>query len=50
MRTIICGAGQVGYNIASYLAREKNDVTVIDLKRDLIAQVNEEMDATGCAT
>lgn len=47
MRTIICGAGQVGFNIASYLAREKNDVTVIDVKRDLIAQVNEEMDATG---
>ena len=47
MRTIICGAGQVGYNIASYLAREKNDVTVIDIKRELVSQVNEELDATG---
>lgn len=47
MRTIVCGAGQVGYNIASYLAREKNDVTVIDIKPELIAKVNDELDANG---
>ncbi len=47
MRTIICGAGQVGYNIASYLAKEHNDVTVIDLKSDLIAKINDELDVNG---
>jgi trk system potassium uptake protein TrkA len=44
MRVIICGAGQVGYNIAAYLAREENDVTVIDTQRPLIARINEELD------
>ena len=47
MRTIICGAGQVGYNIATYLAREHNDVTVIDTKTDLIAKINDELDVNG---
>lgn len=47
MRVIICGAGQVGFSIAAYLSREDNDVTVIDLKPDLIAQVNESLDANG---
>jgi trk system potassium uptake protein TrkA len=47
MRVIICGAGQVGFSIAAYLSREDNDVTVIDLKPDLIAQVNETLDANG---
>ena len=31
MKVIICGAGQVGFNIARYLATEGNDVTVIAL-------------------
>ncbi len=30
MRVIICGVDQVGWSIASYLAKEANDVTVID--------------------
>lgn len=47
MRVIICGAGQVGYNIASYLAREENDVTVIDLQPSLVAQINDELDVNG---
>lgn len=47
MRVIICGAGQVGFSIAAYLSREDNDVTVIDLKPDLIAQINETLDANG---
>ncbi len=47
MRVIICGAGQVGFSIAAYLSREDNDVTVIDLIPDLIAQVNENLDANG---
>jgi len=44
MKVIICGAGQVGYHIASYLASEQNDVTVIDQSPDLIARVNETLD------
>ncbi len=47
MRVIICGAGQVGYNIAAYLAREENDVTVIDIDRHLVAQINDDLDVNG---
>lgn len=47
MRVIICGAGQVGYSIAAYLAREDNDVTVIDNQPDLIARINDELDVNG---
>ncbi|MCB9989120.1 MAG: Trk system potassium transporter TrkA [Rhodospirillales bacterium] len=47
MRVIICGAGQVGYNIASYLAREDNDVTVVDCDRHLIERVNDELDVNA---
>ena len=47
MRVIICGAGQVGYNIASYLAGEENDVTVVDNDSALIARVNDELDVNG---
>ena len=36
MKVIICGAGQVGFNIARYLAGEDADVTVIDQSPDLI--------------
>lgn len=47
MRVIICGAGQVGYSIASYLAREENDVTVIDLDRNAIEEVSETLDVNA---
>jgi trk system potassium uptake protein TrkA len=47
MRVIICGAGQVGYNIAAYLAGEENDVTVVDNDADLIARINDELDVNG---
>jgi len=47
MRVIICGAGQVGYNIAAYLAREENDVTVIDTKAPLIGKINDDLDVNG---
>jgi trk system potassium uptake protein TrkA len=45
MRVIICGAGQVGYSIATYLAREDNDVTLIDSDPDKIAQASADLDA-----
>ncbi len=47
MRVIICGAGQVGYNIAAYLSREDNDVTIIDVDAALIAQINDDLDVNG---
>lgn len=47
MRVIVCGAGQVGYSIASYLSRENNDVTVIDIDAEMIARVNRDLDANG---
>ena len=47
MKVIICGAGQVGYHIASYLASEQNDVIVIDQSPELIARVNESLDVAA---
>lgn len=47
MRVIICGSGQVGFSIAAYLSREDNDVTVIDLDPELVARVNDTLDANG---
>lgn len=47
MRVIICGAGQVGYNIAAYLSREDNDITVIDNDPEMIARVNDELDVNA---
>ena len=42
MKVIVCGAGQVGYNIAKQLAAESHDVAVIDWAPE---QVNRAADA-----
>lgn len=47
MRVIICGAGRVGFGIASYLSGEENDVTVIDVRPDLIQRINDTLDVKG---
>ncbi|MGF1640315.1 MAG: Trk system potassium transporter TrkA [Rhodospirillales bacterium] len=47
MKIIICGAGQVGFNIARHLSLENNDVTVVDTSPDLIRRVNDSLDAQG---
>ncbi|MHC8509431.1 MAG: Trk system potassium transporter TrkA [Rhodospirillales bacterium] len=47
MKVMICGAGQVGFNIARHLALENNDVTVVDRDPDLIRRVSDTMDAKG---
>ncbi|GEQ96735.1 Trk system potassium transport protein TrkA [Iodidimonas gelatinilytica] len=44
MKVIVCGAGQVGLNIARYLAGQKNDVTIIDRSAKLIRKVGEMLD------
>ena len=44
MRVIVCGAGQVGFNIARYLAGVGNDVTVIDQRQELTQKIAESLD------
>ena len=47
MKIVICGAGQVGFNIARHLALEGNDVTVIDKSPENIRRINDSLDAQG---
>lgn len=49
MKVIICGAGQVGWQIARHLAREKNDVTVVDKNADLVRRATDTLDVQGVA-
>ncbi|TNE65854.1 MAG: Trk system potassium transporter TrkA [Alphaproteobacteria bacterium] len=44
MKVIVCGAGQVGFNIAKHLADQQNDVTVIDRSPELIRKISESLD------
>ncbi|MFC3051059.1 Trk system potassium transporter TrkA [Kordiimonas pumila] len=44
MKVIVCGAGQVGFNIAKHLAGQNNDVTVIDTSRELIRKISDSLD------
>jgi trk system potassium uptake protein TrkA len=47
MKVIICGAGQVGWQIARQLAGEKNDVTIVDMNPDLARRAAEALDVQG---
>ncbi|CCQ73800.1 Trk system potassium transporter TrkA [Magnetospira sp. QH-2] len=47
MKVIICGAGQVGANIARYLALENNDITVVDQSPELIRRLTDTVDVQG---
>jgi trk system potassium uptake protein TrkA len=47
MKIIICGAGQVGWQIARQLAGEKNDVTIVDQNPDLVRRASEMLDVQG---
>ena len=44
VKVIVCGAGQVGSNIARYLASEGNNVTVIDHSPELIQRISDTLD------
>jgi len=44
VKVILCGAGQVGFNIARHLSTLKNDVTVIDRSASLIRKISESLD------
>ncbi len=51
MKAIICGATQIGYSIASYLAAKDNDIIVVDESADRVAYVQETLDVQavqGC--
>jgi trk system potassium uptake protein TrkA len=47
MKVIVCGAGQVGFNIARHLASENIDVTVIDQSAELIKKIGDLLDVQG---
>lgn len=47
MKVIICGIGQVGWQIARQLSGERNDVTVVDMTADLVRRATETLDVQG---
>ncbi|MFN7175240.1 MAG: NAD-binding protein, partial [Thermaurantiacus tibetensis] len=47
MKVIICGAGQVGWQIARHLSGEKNDVTLVDINADLVRRATDTLDVQG---
>ncbi|MDF3605714.1 Trk system potassium transporter TrkA [Paracoccus sp. DMF-8] len=53
MKIIICGLGQVGWNIARHLSNERNDVTVVDTNAELTRRASDALDVqavTGFAS
>ena len=45
MKIIICGAGQVGYNITKYLASEEDmHVVLVDHDAELISRISQDLD------
>ncbi|GGG76820.1 Trk system potassium transport protein TrkA [Salipiger pallidus] len=49
MKVIICGAGQVGWQIARHLSGERNDVTVVDNNPELVRRATDTLDVQGVA-
>lgn len=49
MKVIICGAGQVGWQIARHLSGERNDVTVVDSNPELVRRATDTLDVQGIA-
>jgi len=47
MKVIVCGAGQVGWQIARHLAGEKNDVTIVDSNAELVRRAMDALDVMG---
>ena len=47
MKIIICGAGQVGWQIARHLSVENNNVTIVDSDPSLIRRATENIDVQG---
>lgn len=49
MKVIVCGAGQVGWQIARHLAGEGNTVTIVDSNAELVRRASEVLDVQGVA-
>ncbi|MEM9197203.1 MAG: Trk system potassium transporter TrkA [Pseudomonadota bacterium] len=47
MKVIVCGAGQVGWQIARHLSSENNDVTVVDNNAALVRRATDSLDVGG---
>jgi len=47
MKIIICGAGQVGWQIARHLSVENNNITIVDSDPSLIRRATENIDVQG---
>ena len=47
MKVIVCGTGQVGYNISRQLSLENHDVTVVDSSDENIRTVSESLDVAA---
>jgi len=47
MKVIICGAGQVGWQIARHLSSENNEVIVVDNNAELVARATDTLDVGG---
>lgn len=47
MKVIICGAGKVGFSIASYLEKYDHEVVIIDQNQELVNKVSERYDIRG---
>ena len=47
MKVIICGAGQVGFNLAKYLSGGTSDVTLIDVRAELVEKATNSLDVRG---
>ena len=47
MKIIICGAGQVGWQIAKHLSVENNNITIVDSDPSLIRRATENIDVQG---
>lgn len=53
MKVVILGAGQVGASVAEHLATERNDITVVDIDPERLAQLRDRLDiqtVTGYAS
>ncbi len=47
MKIIICGAGQVGWQLARHLSTENNSVTVVDNNGTLVRRITDQLDVGG---
>ena len=44
MKIVIIGAGEIGYDLASVLSKEKHDVTILDRNREYLQKAAETLD------